>query len=214
MISNKTYVRFKKGMALKMRNILFIIFIAITSGIYLSCSFNSDESILRDEFNIPGSAEMVYFEVYPKESGWFGREGLKIDAYFQFSDEDFANYLSNAKKSKEWLPLPIPKDFLMHMFSVKSSKESIRKSYQETNRPLPEEGSVYNPTEEQMLKKGIEILPVTGSHGIFTLKAAGTDIMNAPKKTYTTLEKDLNDYMLGILDFDQKKLFIKVSTSY
>lgn len=197
-----------------MKNILSIIIIAFISSIHLSCSFNSDEAVLRKEFNIPDSAELTYFKVYPEETGWFGREGLKIDAVFQMNDKDFNQYLGNAEKSNEWLPLPIPTNFLMHMFSVKTAKEYRINYYKEKNEPLPEEGSVYNPTEEQILEAGIKILPVTGLNGIFTLKAAGTDIMNAPKKTYTTLEKDLNDFMLGILDFDQKKLFIKVSTSY
>jgi hypothetical protein len=191
-----------------------ISFLTLASFIITSCSFNSDESAIRNEFKIPDSAELVYFEVYPEEAGWFGREGLKIDAYFQFTEQDFNQFVSNSKKSNEWLPLPIPKDFLMHMFSVKKAKEYRIKYYKQKNEPLPDEGSVYNPTEEQMLEAGIKILPVTGSNGIFTLKAAGTDIMNAPKKTYTKLDKDLNDFMLGILDFDQKKLFIKVSTGY
>ena len=191
------------------------IFLAIVTFLMIAtCSFNSDESAIRKEFKIPDSAEMVYFEVYPKESGWFGREGLKIDAYFQFNEEDFKQFASNAKKSNEWLPLPIPKDFLMHMFSVKTAMEYRIRYHKEKNEPLLEEGSVYNPTEERMLGAGIKSLPVTGPNGIFTLKAAGTDIMNEPKKTFTKLDKDLNDFMIGILDFDQKKLFIKVSTSY
>lgn len=188
---------------------LIVAFLIITS-----CSFNSDESAIRKEFKIPDSAEMISFKVSPEESGWFGREGLKIDAVFQLSNEDFNSYLSSAKKSNEWLPLPIPKDFLMHMFSVKTAGEYRIRYYKEKNEPLPEEGSVYNPTEEQILDAGINILPVTGPNGIFTLKAAGTDIMNEPKKTHTKLDKDLNDFMIGILDFDQKKLFVKVSTGY
>jgi len=188
--------------------------ILIFFSLLVSCSLNSDEDSIRTEFKIPDSAEMVYFEVYPKESGWFGREGLKIDAYFQFNEEDFNQFVSNAKKSNEWLPLPIPKDFLMHMFSVQTARDSRIRYYEETNKPMPEEGSVYNPTEEQILEAGIKILPVTGPNGIFTLKAAGTDIMNEPKKIYTKIDKDLNDFMIGILDFDQKKLFVKVSTGY
>ena len=189
----------------------FILLIIITVP---CCSSKSDESIIRDEFNIPDSAELIYFKAYPEEAGWFGREGLKIDAYFQLSEKDFAAYLDNADKTGNWLPLPVPRNLLMHMLSVKSSKENIKRSYQETKRPLPKEGSVYNPTEEQMLDKRMKILPVTGSNGIFILKAAGNDIMHVTKKTYTHLDKDLNDFMIGILDFDQKKLFIKVSTNY
>ena len=193
----------------KITTSIVIVFIFITS-----CSYDSDESILRDEFKIPDSAELVSFNVTPKESGWFGREGLKIDAVFKFSKKDFEDCLASVKESNEWLPLPIPRDFLIHMFSVKSAKEYRTKYYKEKNEPIPEEGSVYNPTEEQLLQAGIKILPVTGPNGIFILKAAGTDIMHAPKRTITKLDKDLNDFMLAILDSDQKKLFIKVSTNY
>jgi hypothetical protein len=31
--------------------------------------------------------------------------------------------------------------------------------------------------------------------------------MRMPKKTHIKLEKELNDFMLGILDFDQKNLW-------
>ena len=89
-----------------------IFLVIVTFLMIASCSFNSDESVLRKEFKIPDSAELVFFKVFPEEAGWFGREGLKIDAVFQLSNEDFNSHLSNAKKSNEWLALPIPKDFL------------------------------------------------------------------------------------------------------
>jgi hypothetical protein len=38
--------------------------------------------------------------------------------------------------------------------------------------------------------------------------------MRMPKTTHVKLDKELNDFMIGILDFDQKKLFVKVSTGY
>jgi hypothetical protein len=192
----------------------FLVAVLFLSTFFFSCSFNSDESILRKEFKVPDSAELTYFKVSPEEAGWFGREGLKIDAYFKLSDEDFDRYLLSAERTKGWLPLPISKNFLMHMFSIKSSREYRIRYYKDGEEPLPDEGSVYNPSEEQLLEAGIKTLPVTSQNGIFTLKAAGNDIMHEPKKTYTNLDKDLNDFMLAILDFDQKKLFIKVSTNY
>ena len=190
------------------------IYLFIFSIFLAACSIDSDESIIRDEFHIPSSAKLLHFSVFPKESGWFGREGLKIDAAFELNDEDFSNYLEEAKKSNQWLPLPIPRDFLMKMFSIKSAKEYRIRYYKDQNKPLPEGGSVYNPTEEQILERVIQTLPVSSGNGIFILKASGTDIMNAPKKTYKKLNADLKDFMLGVFDFDQKKLFIKVSTSY
>lgn len=197
-----------------MKYYFLLILVLIFSSLFSSCSWDSDEIVIRKEFNIPESAELISFKATPEESGWFGREGLKIDAMFQLSNKDFDEYLSKAKSSGEWLNLPIPKDFLMKMLSIKNSKQGIKYSYEVQNRPLPEEGSVYNPTEEQLLEQRMKIIPVTGPNGIFTLKSAGNDIMRMPKKTYTKLDRELIDFMLGILDFDQKKLFVKVSTNY
>lgn len=182
--------------------------------ILASCSFDSDETVIRKEFKIPFSAQLTFFKAKPEQSGWFGREGLKIDAHFQFNQEDFEEYLADANQSNQWLPLPIPNDFLMKMLRIKYHKQGIINSYKEENRPLPEEGSVYNPTEEELFESRVKIIPVTGPNGIFILKSAGHDIMRMPKKTHSKLDKELNDFMIGILDFDQKKLFVKVSTGY
>jgi hypothetical protein len=189
-------------------------FLLALSVFFVSCSSDSDETEIRKEFKIPDSAQLTFFKATPEESGWFGREGLKIDAYFQFNQEDFEKYLFDANHSNQWLPLPIPKDFLMKMLRIKSHKQGITNTYKKEKRPLPEEGSVYNSTEEQLFERGVKIIPVTGPNGIFILKSAGHDIMRMSKKTHTKLDKEINDFMLGILDFDQQKLFVKVSTSY
>ncbi len=66
----------------------------------------SDEAILRSEFDIPEQARLIRYEAFPKESGWFGREGLKIDIAFQLDARDYAEYRSRAGVSGQWLPLP------------------------------------------------------------------------------------------------------------
>lgn len=89
---------------LKSAKLLFILFVFL-----FSCSYDSDETVIRKEFKIPDSAQLTFFKAAPEESGWFGREGLKIDAYFQFNQEDFEEYLADANQSNQWLPLPISK---------------------------------------------------------------------------------------------------------
>jgi hypothetical protein len=86
--------------------------------ILASCSFDSDETIIRKEFKIPSSAQLTFFKATPEQSGWFGREGLKIEVHFQFDQEEFEEYLADANQSNQWLPLPIPNDFLMKMLRI------------------------------------------------------------------------------------------------
>lgn len=75
------------------------LFVGVAILIISSCSFNSDELALREEFKVPNSVDMVYFEIYPKELGWFGREGLKIDAVFQFNAQEFNQFVRDARES-------------------------------------------------------------------------------------------------------------------
>lgn len=180
-----------------------------------SCSTRrSDESLLRDEFEIPVGAEIVNYAAFPEQAGWFGREGLKIDITFQLADGEFNEYVARAAASTKWKPLPIPEEFFRRMAAIETVKKSRIQSYQMRGEVLPPEGSVYNPTEQQMLESFINSLPPQPAEGLFQIRTAGTDIMHAPKSVYETPDRDLNDFMLIMLDNHQKQIIIKVSTSY
>lgn len=144
----------------------------------------SDESILRDEFEIPVGAGVVGYDAFPKQAGWFGREGLKINITFQLSDENFRDYTARALASEKWKPLPIPEAFLRRMAAIETVKKSRILSYQLRGEMLPPEGSVYNPTEQQMLESFINSLPPQPYNGLFQVRAAGTDIMRAQKSVF------------------------------
>jgi hypothetical protein len=195
---------------------LFSLLIAILLLLMVtSCrSQNSDESALRDEFEIPSAAKVVSFKVQPEKPGWFGREGLKIDIAFQLGAESFREYAACAAASGKWKPLPIPELFLRRMAAIETSKRSRIQSYRMRGEKLPPEGSVYNPTEQQMLNSFINSLPLQPDNGLFQVRVAGTDIMRAPKSLYETPDRDLNDFMLAMLDNHRKQIIIKVSTSY
>jgi hypothetical protein len=180
-----------------------------------SCSpRHSDESAIRDEFEIPSAAKVVSFKAQPEKPGWFGREGLKIVITFQLSDSSFGEYAARANASGKWRPIPITENFLRRMAAIETARRLKIDAYRmRVETPAPE-GSVYNPTDAQMLKTFIESLPPQPANGLFQIRRAGTDIMRAPKSVYEEPDQDLNDFMLAMLDTDRKQVIIKVSTSY
>lgn len=181
-----------------------------------SCSrFLSDEALLRNEYGIPVSAECIFSKVHPEPTGeWFGREGLRIHMVFQLNEADFEKMVSKARKSGTWRPMPIPRDFLMRMGGIRSSKEGLKRVYDMTGEDLPEEGSVYNPSEEQRYERFVRTLPLDVAHGLYQCRSAGNDIMHARKTVHVELDRDLNDFMLAILDLDKERIVIKVGTKY
>lgn len=179
-----------------------------------SCINESDEVILRREFLVPTTAKTVYYNVSPEKSGFFGREGLKIDIAFQFDEHSFQKYFDDAKKGGNWLELPIPEDFLMKMFGIKSTKEGIIRLYKESGKPLPEEGSIHNPTLEQLYESALKSLELPETKGLFQCRTAGDNIMHKKKEIILSLDKDLIDFILAILDIEKRQLIIKVRTKY
>ena len=87
------------------------------------------------------------------------------------------------------------------------TKQSKRKASEEDEL-------VNNQTRAQLLAKFIATLPETSQVGLFQCRVAGDNIMYSPKRIERNLEKDLNDFMLAILDHKRKQMVIKVSTSY
>lgn len=55
----------------------------------------------------------------------------------------------------------------------------------------------------------LTVSPVTG---LFQCRTAGDNIMRATKTIRGELDEPVNDFMLGILDFDQRQLIVKVRT--
>ncbi|MEO0162780.1 MAG: hypothetical protein ABIL74_10985 [candidate division WOR-3 bacterium] len=180
----------------------------------IACSRESDETILRREFSVPASAKTIYSHISPEEPGFFGREGLRIDIGFQFNEQDFQKYLTDALKNGKWRELPIPKDFLMKMLGIESTKQGIIRSYKNSGRDLLEEGSVSNPTIEQLYEDALKSLDLPDTKGFYQCRTAGDDIMRKPKEIKMTLEKDLIDFMLAILDTEKRQLIIRVRTKY
>jgi hypothetical protein len=187
---------------------------AIVTIIVTSCGLPSDEQVLRSEFGIPKTVKLAEIDVSPKEYGWFGREGLNITARFQFSDDQFADYLKNAQKDASWKPMPPSKEFLTKMLGLRRYTETLRRSHEMTGKELPPKGSIYNPTEDQLYDKNIKQLPLNVTSGIYNCKTAGDDLMYSKKSPCESKEGDLNDYMFAVLDLETKELLVRVRTSY
>ena len=99
----------------------------------------SDEQVLREEFRIPESAELLRLKAFPEKADHFGREGLKIDAVFKFNSDDFQTYRSQAEKSGNWKQLPVPKDFLIKMGGLKFKRQYFKDLTEEWQRRMKRE---------------------------------------------------------------------------
>ena len=66
-------------------------------------------------------------------------------------------------------------------------------------------------SDESILRREFE---VPAAAATIHIESFGDDIMHRPKTLHKTLDSDLNDFMLAVLDAEKKQLAIKVSTSY
>jgi hypothetical protein len=194
----------------------------LLAAVALSCSVvlagctarQRDEGVIRRQFVIPQTARTLVVEATPAESGWFGREGLKITMIFRLSASDFNAWSGVALSSGRWQPLPIPETVLKHLAGVRSAREARLRLAQETGKPLPPEGSVYNPSDAQLMKRFSASIPALPRSGWYQIRTAGTDIMRAPKTIRATLDHDVNDFMLAVLDPKEHTVMVRVSTKY
>lgn len=175
---------------------------------------HSDESVLRQEFSIPSNARLIRSHVSPEPSGWFGREGLRIEMVFQLEAGDWSEYVARARASDRWKPLPIPEVFLRRMARIETLREYYLRAGESTGQAVPAEGAPGNPTEAQLLESFQESLPPQPGAGLFQIRYSGTGIMSQPKSLFESPDRDLSDFMLAMLDERQQQILIKVSTSY
>ena len=82
-----------------------LIFILGFTGCYRSAYKPQDMKNVRKQLHISNDVKSVSFDSNPKESGFFGREGLRISAAFQFDDEQFSNYLNVMEDRATWQPV-------------------------------------------------------------------------------------------------------------
>jgi hypothetical protein len=77
----------------------------VLSGCYVLIYKQQDrENILR-QFHIPKGVKFLAFDSFPKSSGFFGREGLRITAAIEFPEDLFEEYTAHLNDKKIWKPV-------------------------------------------------------------------------------------------------------------
>jgi hypothetical protein len=174
----------------------------------------SDEQILRGEFEIPVTAKLVEITSSPQTPGWFGREGLKIVAVFQFAPSDFQDYIEFTEVEGTWFPLPPSREFISKITGVKTSLEALRRSEELLAEEAPGLSARVLPSEEELLENWIDQLTLDSEFGKYQCRTAGDNLLNAPKVPCRDRAGALNDFMLAVLDEEALKLRVFVHTSY
>lgn len=159
----------------------------------------TDEQVIRREYDIPAAARVLVAQISPAEAGWFGREGLKITMVFGLSEGDFDALTRRLKATSQWQPLPIPETTLAHLAGIRRARAA---------------GGVGNSTDQQLLGQFHQTMPPHPPIGWYQIRTAGTNILHAPKTVRDTLDTDVNDFMLAVLDPQQHTVMVRVSTNY
>jgi len=80
-------------------------FILSSSSCYQLFLRQQDEKNIRRQLHIPASVTIVSLDSNPKTPGFFGREGLRISAVFQFNRRQFDRYVRTLDDEKIWKPV-------------------------------------------------------------------------------------------------------------
>ncbi|MCZ7555984.1 MAG: hypothetical protein M5R41_06230 [Bacteroidia bacterium] len=112
------------------RGVAALLLILLMAG----CESNreQDERQVRRQFHVPDEVRLDTLRGSPETGGWFGREGLRIRAVFQFSEAQFAAYLRSLHDPKVWEPVSF-----LH-YSPDGAEEVSADALRWRRLPLPE----------------------------------------------------------------------------
>jgi hypothetical protein len=90
-----------------MRGLRRLGIVALLLVVGTGCESNraQDERQVRRQFHVPEEVLLDTLKGIPETGGWFGREGLRIRAVFQFSEAQFAEYLRRLHDAERWEPV-------------------------------------------------------------------------------------------------------------
>ena len=164
-----------------------------------------DEKRLREIFGLPNSVENIALESEPKASNW-QREGLEIDATFQFSASDWEDYLDT--HALDWQSLPIPDELLLKMSGIARKHSQT----QDLKNQQTSDAAVSTP-EETALTQWKQKLP-QAAIGKFVCLTAGDNLLYEPTTNCRQYTKRFHDFIVAVLDEDSQQLKIKLQTYY
>jgi hypothetical protein len=151
----------------------------------------------------------------PPSSGWFGREGLTIDMTLQLDEPSFRQYVQQVTAASPWSPLPIPDSMLRRLAGIETIRQSNGALAQaKRGSHSPEGAAVYQPTDAQLLAQFVATLPPQPQHGHYQVLVSGTDILHAPRRVLINPVRDVNDFILVMLDQERHRVLVKVKTWY
>ena len=110
----------------------------------------NDERNLRARFHIAPEVRMILFEGGPYEYGFTGREGLHLAGVFEFTDQEFQNYLKATEDRAAWKPVPFrgraPETEIVYTdeSSVWSALPLPEVLFQSQRRPMSAERAVHS----------------------------------------------------------------------
>lgn len=177
----------------------------------------SDEAVLRRSLSIPAEVRLVGLQASPPadQAGWFGREGLTIEATFGFDPAQFEAYRRQTADETRWRPLPVPRELLVKMLGVASRQQGLRtlnEQYQKQNRPeliRPIPGA-----DEILDSWQAPRLPLDVQQGWYRCLTAGDNLLYAAKRECLDKPGDQNDFILAVLDAARRELRVTAHTNY
>jgi hypothetical protein len=192
--------------------LIFLFLILSIAGCYDLYYRPQDEKNIRRQFRIPRDVPFASFDSNPKEAGWFGREGLSIQAVFQFSDGQFRDYLDLIEDESAWKPVPFAG------YSPKLAHEYLDSSLRWFELPYPEwmnQRLRYWPHLEDVsrIRRGLY-------HCLVVTVVAGESMkQNSPASSWKYVGQsccevsDVSPVILtfGVLDFDTRRLYAYIS---
>lgn len=189
--------------------------ILVFAGCYDLVFKQQDMENVRRQFHLPKRARFLSFDSYPKTPGFFGREGLRITATLEFSEELFEEYVAHLNDIEVWKPVP----YLNYSPSIADeySKEALRWS----DLPLPDS------IKERFRQIGFMPKGLDARHGKYycsaLLTVRGEPLENNPAayrwryvgRSYLELtESDFPTILaFAILDYEKKIIHVHIQFS-
>jgi hypothetical protein len=100
----------------------------------VGCESNreQDERQVRRQFHVPDEVRLDTLKGNPETGGWFGREGLRIRAVFQFNEQQFDDYMHRLHDKDIWKAVSF-----LH-YSPDGAEQVSQSAHQWRPLPLPE----------------------------------------------------------------------------
>jgi len=153
-------------------------------------SANIDEIWIRGHFRIPEGTKLLKRESNPEHGGTFGRESLLVQAEFEFTEEQYKEFLQRQSVETTWNKLPIAETLYLQLDEIDRFRRVDFKRF-------------------DAIPNGYYVCETTSQKGIFSdKKEAPTTFFRFP------MNNPDKDFILGVLDSDKKILYVILEQDY